>query len=62
MKCVICKQGEIGVGKATISLQRQWVTLVIQGVPARVCRNCGEEYPEEAWRLVAIRSPTAGPA
>ncbi len=47
MKCVICKQGETGPGKATVTLQRRGVTLVIKGVPARVCRNCGEEYLEE---------------
>lgn len=47
MRCVICKQGETQPGKATVTLQRQTVILVIKGVPARVCQNCGEEYLDQ---------------
>ena len=47
MKCVICKQAETRPGKATVTLERDGVTLVIKGVPAMVCPNCGEEYVEE---------------
>jgi len=47
MKCVICKQAETRPGKATVTLERDGATLVIKGVPARVCPNCGEEYVEE---------------
>jgi len=47
MKCVVCKQGETKVGKATITLERDGTTLVVKGVPARVCTNCGEEYVSE---------------
>ncbi len=47
MKCVICKQGETKVGKATITLERDGTTLVVKGVPANVCTNCGEEYVSE---------------
>ncbi len=47
MICVICKQAETRPGRATVTLQRDGLTLVIKGVPARVCPNCGEEYVEE---------------
>lgn len=47
MKCVVCKQGETRPGKATVTLERNGTTLVIKGVPAEVCPNCGEEYVDE---------------
>ncbi len=48
MKCVICKNGDTRPGKATVTLEREGLILVVKGVPARVCENCGEEYVEEA--------------
>ena len=48
MKCPICKAGETSEGVATVTLERDGLTLVVRGVPARVCRNCGEEYVVEA--------------
>ena len=47
MKCVICKLGETRTGKTTVTLERDGTTLVIKGVPASVCANCGEEYVDE---------------
>ena len=47
MKCVICRQGETKVGKTTVTLERDKMTLVIKGVPASICSNCGEEYVDE---------------
>ncbi len=47
MKCVICKQAETQMGKTTVTLERDGLTLVVKGVPARVCPNCGEEYVDE---------------
>ncbi len=47
MICVICKNGETQLGKATVTLEREETTLVIKGVPAQVCGNCGEEYVDE---------------
>ena len=47
MKCVICKQGETKPGKATVTLERNGMTLVVKGVPADICTNCGEEYVDE---------------
>lgn len=47
MKCVICKHGETHPGNATVTLERDSTTLVIKGVPAAICSNCGEEYLDE---------------
>jgi YgiT-type zinc finger domain-containing protein len=47
MKCVICKHGETRPGKATVTLEREGSTLVVQSVPATVCQNCGEVYVDE---------------
>ena len=44
MKCVICKQGETGPGRATVTLQRGESTIIFKQVPAEVCSNCGEYY------------------
>jgi len=48
MKCTICKHGETRRGTATVTLTRNVTTVVIKGVPADVCDNCGEEYVDEA--------------
>jgi YgiT-type zinc finger domain-containing protein len=47
MKCAICRHGETHPGKTTVTLERGGTTLVIKGVPARICDNCGEAYVEE---------------
>jgi YgiT-type zinc finger domain-containing protein len=44
MKCVICKHGETEAGNITVTLEQDGVTLVVKGVPAEICENCGEEY------------------
>jgi YgiT-type zinc finger domain-containing protein len=56
MKCVVCKQAETRPGTTTVTLERDAMTLVVKGVPARVCPNCGEEYVEEdvAARLLEL--------
>ena len=47
MKCVICKHGDTAPGLVTITLERGGTTIVIKGVPAEVCENCGEQYVDE---------------
>jgi len=47
MKCVICKHGETEPGTTTMTLERDSLTLVVKGVPAQVCENCGEAYLDE---------------
>ena len=56
MKCVVCKQGETQPGKATITLERDGTTLVVKGVPASVCTNCGEEYVSEEITAQLLKS------
>lgn len=56
MKCVVCKKGETRAGKATITLERNGTTLVVKGVPASVCNNCGEEYVSEEVTARLLRS------
>lgn len=61
MKCVICKDGETQPGLATVTLEREGMTLVVKAVPAMVCGNCGEEYVDEATtaRLLRIAEDAA---
>ena len=47
MRCIICKQGETKPGLATVTLERDDLTIVFKRVPAQVCANCGEEYVDE---------------
>lgn len=47
MRCVICKAGETRPGLVTVSLQRAETTVILKGVPAEVCTNCGEYYLAE---------------
>ena len=56
MRCVICKHAETQDGKATITLERGGLTLVVKGVPARVCPNCGEEYVDETVAAELLRT------
>ena len=62
MKCVICKHGETVMGTTTVTLERDGLTLVVKGVPARICDNCGEEYVLEdtASRLLQLVEEAAG--
>ncbi|HEX9690331.1 MAG TPA: type II toxin-antitoxin system MqsA family antitoxin [Thermoanaerobaculia bacterium] len=48
MKCVICRNGETRPGNVTVTLERDGTTLIVRGVPAEVCENCGEEYVEDS--------------
>ena len=42
--CVICDAGRLAPGVTAMVIVRPGVTLVIRGVPALVCDNCGEAY------------------
>ena len=48
MTCVICKQGMTAPGTCVVTLQRGESTVILKGVPAEVCRNCGEYYLSES--------------
>ena len=55
VKCVICKEGETRPGKITVTLQRESMILVMRGVPAIVCENCGEEYLEAGTKDLMMK-------
>ena len=44
MTCVICKHGETKLGTTRIAVERGTTVVVVRGVPAQVCDNCGEAY------------------
>jgi YgiT-type zinc finger domain-containing protein len=48
MRCVVCKTGEVKPGATSFTVERGAMTLVLKGVPARVCGQCGEAYFDEA--------------
>ena len=56
MKCTICGQAEPRAGTTTVTVERDGATLVMKGVPALVCPNCGEDYVNEetARRISAV--------
>ncbi len=44
MKCVFCRHGSTRPGDATVTLQRGETVVVVKGVPADICKNCGEYF------------------
>ena len=60
MTCLICKQGQTKPGRTTVTLQRGECTVIIKGVPADVCENCGEYYlSEDVTRELQDRAEVA---
>ena len=56
MQCVICKQGDTYPGETRVTLERDGSTVIIKGVPAMICDNCGEYYLDETMtaRVLSI--------
>ena len=56
MTCVICKGAEPTPGATTATFERGPTTVVVTGVPARVCPQCREAYFDEttAQRLLEL--------
>jgi len=48
MKCLICKEGLYQDGFTTVFLTRGESSIIIKGVPARVCDQCGEYILDSA--------------
>lgn len=46
--CFLCKNDALKPGVTDTSLTRGEVVMVVKGVPAQVCTNCGEAYLERA--------------
>jgi len=56
----LCKHGDTRPGEATVTLQRGATTVILKGVPADVCQNCGEYYlSEEVTAQVLERADAA---
>jgi YgiT-type zinc finger domain-containing protein len=47
MKCVIYKFSQFEEGKVTVTLQRGETVVIIEDVPANICKNYGEYYLDE---------------
>jgi YgiT-type zinc finger domain-containing protein len=47
MKCSLCKTGVTHPGKTTVTLERDESVVVIRGVPAEICEDCGEYFLDE---------------
>jgi YgiT-type zinc finger domain-containing protein len=61
MTCAIYKTGNTQVGVTKVTLQRGSSVIVIKGVPARVCEDCGEYYLAEleAQKVYALAESAA---
>jgi YgiT-type zinc finger domain-containing protein len=60
MKCFICRYGEPTPGFATVVMTRNESVLVLKGVPADVCQDCGEYYlSDEMTGIVLDRAEQA---
>jgi YgiT-type zinc finger domain-containing protein len=60
MKCVLCKHGDTRQGEVTVTLQRGGTTVILKGVPAEVCENCGEYYlSEKITEQILVRAEQA---
>ena len=61
MICLICRKAGTVEGLTSVTLERDEFRLAVNGVPARVCRGCGEAYVDEevAARLLQIAEETS---
>jgi YgiT-type zinc finger domain-containing protein len=59
MKCILCR-AQTHPGKVTVTLNRGETVVIIKGVPAEVCENCGEYYlSKEVTGIVLGRAEDA---
>ena len=56
MSCQICRHGELSPGKTIVTLQQGDTTVILKGVPAEICDDCGEYYLSDdiADRVLAL--------
>lgn len=60
MTCVRCGQGELAEQAISTAFWRRGGLAVIRGIPAMVCRTCGEEYIGDATALALDRLRGSG--
>lgn len=58
MKCVFCRTGETQPGATDVTLRKGEKVMILEGVPAEICQNCGEAFfpAEVAQRLEIYES------
>lgn len=59
MICPICKCGHTKPGFASVTLERNTMTLLVKQVPAKICENCGEEFIDEAASIQLLSTAEA---
>jgi YgiT-type zinc finger domain-containing protein len=59
MICLLCQEAEIVDGLTSVNFERGELRLMVSGVPARVCPNCGEAYLEEDVAIWLLQSAEA---
>jgi YgiT-type zinc finger domain-containing protein len=47
MMCALCRSGETRPGKTTETYEVGTAIVVVRGIPAEVCQQCGETYTDE---------------
>lgn len=47
VKCALCRTGETKPGTTTETYEIGGAVVVVRGVPAEVCQQCGEAYTDE---------------
>ena len=62
MICLICRQAGLVDGFTSVTLERDETKLIVNGVPAWVCPNCGDALVDEdvAVRLLDAAEELAG--
>lgn len=55
MKCAICRNGNTHPGQTSVFLQRGNAIVIIKGVPADICDNCGEYYLDDNVATETLR-------
>ena len=48
--------------RPTVVFEREGTAVVIKGVPARICANCGEEYVDELVTRELLQTASAAAA
>lgn len=64
MRCIVCKNGETRPGRTTETYELETAVVVVRGIPAEVCDQCGEAYTDAETRRhlesIVDRARTAG--
>ena len=47
MICLVCRQAELVDGLASFVFEQEETKIVINRIPARICRGCREAYVDE---------------